>query len=34
LTAEQLRNEQIQKLSDEEPALGRAVQEWDLEMLD
>jgi DNA polymerase-3 subunit gamma/tau len=34
MTPERLREEQVQKLSDEEPALGRAVQQWDLELLD
>ncbi|NIP79042.1 MAG: hypothetical protein GWM90_07500, partial [Gemmatimonadetes bacterium] len=34
LTPEKLRDEAIQRLSDEEPALDRAVKEWDLEMLD
>ena len=34
LTAEQLRDEQLRKLSDEEPGIGRAVEEWDLELLD
>ena len=34
LTPERLREEEIRRLSAEEPALGRAVKEWDLEMLD
>ena len=34
LTAEQVRNDELKRLSEEEPALDRAVQEWDLEMLD
>ncbi len=34
MTPERLKDERVQKLSDEEPALGRAVQQWDLELLD
>jgi DNA polymerase III gamma/tau subunit len=34
LTPERVRQDQVQKLSSEEPGLDRAVQEWDLEMLD
>jgi DNA polymerase-3 subunit gamma/tau len=34
LTPERVREDQVRKLSAEEPALDRAVEEWDLEMLD
>jgi DNA polymerase III subunit gamma/tau len=34
LTPERLRARQVQQLAKEEPALDRAVKEWDLEMLD
>ena len=34
LTAEKVRNDEVKRLAEEEPALDRAVQEWDLEMLD
>ncbi|HUG41361.1 MAG TPA: DNA polymerase III subunit gamma/tau [Longimicrobiales bacterium] len=34
LTPEVVREEQVRKLSREEPALDRAVREWDLELLD
>ena len=34
ITTEKLRDERVRKLSSEEPALDRAVKEWDLEMLD
>lgn len=34
LTPEGLKEERVRKLSREEPALDRAVREWDLEMLD
>ncbi|HUE76695.1 MAG TPA: DNA polymerase III subunit gamma/tau [Longimicrobiales bacterium] len=34
LTPERVREDQVRKLSREEPALDRAVREWDLEMLD
>ncbi|MGK7313173.1 MAG: DNA polymerase III subunit gamma/tau [Candidatus Longimicrobiales bacterium M2_2A_002] len=34
LTAEKVRDDEVKRLSEEEPALDRAVQEWDLEMLD
>ena len=34
LTPEKLRDEQVRRLSEEEPALDRAVQEWDLEMIE
>jgi DNA polymerase-3 subunit gamma/tau len=33
-TPEQLRSDRLEKMSTEEPLLGRAVQEWDLEWLD
>jgi DNA polymerase-3 subunit gamma/tau len=34
LTPERVREDQVRKLSAEEPALDRAVEQWDLEMLD
>jgi DNA polymerase III subunit gamma/tau len=34
LTPEKLRQQQVSQLTGEEPALDRAVKEWDLEMLD
>ncbi|MBW3555089.1 MAG: DNA polymerase III subunit gamma/tau, partial [Gemmatimonadetes bacterium] len=34
LTPERVREDQVRKLSREEPALDRAVREWDLELLD
>ncbi|HSH45416.1 MAG TPA: hypothetical protein VK966_06155, partial [Longimicrobiales bacterium] len=34
LTPERVKEEQVRKLSSQEPALDRAVKEWDLEMLD
>jgi DNA polymerase III subunit gamma/tau len=34
LTPERLREQQLSQLTREEPSLDRAVQEWDLEMLD
>jgi DNA polymerase-3 subunit gamma/tau len=34
LTSEQVRNDQLERMSREEPLLGRAVEEWDLEWLD
>ena len=34
LTPERVREDRVRKLSGEEPGLDRAVQEWDLEMLD
>ena len=34
LTPESIREDQVRKLSSEEPALDRAVREWDLELLD
>jgi DNA polymerase III subunit gamma/tau len=34
MTPERLRSEQLAKLKREEPVLGRAVEEWDLEPLD
>ncbi len=34
LTPERLREQQLSKLASEEPALDRAVRQWDLEMLD
>jgi DNA polymerase III subunit gamma/tau len=34
LTPERLREKQVSQLTGEEPALDRAVKEWDLEMLD
>lgn len=33
VTAEQVRNDRLARLVREEPALGRAVEEWDLELL-
>ena len=34
LTPDRIREDQVRKLSSEEPALDRAVREWDLELLD
>lgn len=34
LTSQSVRDDQVKRLSDEEPALDHAVKEWDLEMLD
>ena len=34
LTPERVREDQVRKRSQEEPALDRAVREWDLELLD
>lgn len=34
ITPEQLRNERLERMLSEEPLLGKAVQEWDLEWLD
>ncbi len=34
LTSEQVRDDEMKRLAEEEPALERAVEEWDLEMLD
>jgi hypothetical protein len=34
LTSEQVRNDRLERMTREEPLLGRAVQEWDLEWLD
>jgi DNA polymerase-3 subunit gamma/tau len=34
ITPDQVKDTEVKRLSEEEPALDRAVQEWDLEMLD
>lgn len=34
LTPEQLRQDRLERMTREEPLLGRAVEEWDLEWLD
>ncbi|MEJ2678318.1 MAG: DNA polymerase III subunit gamma/tau [Gemmatimonadota bacterium] len=34
LTPEKLKNDRLARISREEPALGRAVEEWDLEIVD
>lgn len=34
ITPEKVKDDEVKRLSEEEPALDRAVQEWDLEMLD
>ncbi len=34
ITPEQVKDDEVKRLAEEEPALDRAVQEWDLEMLD
>ncbi|MGH7482891.1 MAG: DNA polymerase III subunit gamma/tau [Longimicrobiales bacterium] len=34
LTAEKVRNDKLSRITSEEPTLGRAVEEWDLELLE
>ncbi len=34
ITADQVKNDRLERMASEEPALGKAVEEWDLEIIE